>query len=128
VRAILHTIVRLSEEVPDYASMTDWLHTLGYRGHTTTKSRRYSTTMRELRAHRTEHERVVRAERHGTEPAETDDVEWTFESAGHKTPGDRYLAISAALKRREATWAARQLGDISAPSARPPSAPIEDFP
>jgi hypothetical protein len=40
-----------------YASLRlrAWAHTLGYRGHWTTKSRRYSTTFAALRAARTEH-------------------------------------------------------------------------
>jgi hypothetical protein len=29
----------------DLGGMGKWLHTLGYRGHITSKSRRYSTTM-----------------------------------------------------------------------------------
>ena len=116
-REILRAAVQLSEMAPEYAGMTDWLHTLGYRGHVTTKSRRYSTTMRELRARRTEHERASGAHRDGGEVGHTEDIEWSFTRAGHKTPGDRYLALSAALKHREENWAARQLGDISTPVA-----------
>ncbi len=105
-RTILRTLVRLAEEMPEYAAMISWLHTLGYRGHVTSKSRRYSTTMRELRARRTEHEKAAR-EQHITAAAETD-IEWKFTAAGHKNHGDRYLTISAALQHREALWAARQ--------------------
>jgi hypothetical protein len=36
--------------LPGNAAMAGWLHTLGYRGHITTKSRRYSVTMTALRA------------------------------------------------------------------------------
>lgn len=34
----------------DFAALRRWAHMLGYRGHFATKSRRYSTTMRALRA------------------------------------------------------------------------------
>jgi hypothetical protein len=36
----------------DFKALRRWAHMLGYRGHFTTKSRRYSTTMRALRAAR----------------------------------------------------------------------------
>ncbi|HWU46117.1 MAG TPA: replication initiator [Humibacter sp.] len=109
VRTLLRTLVALAETVPDYAGMLDWLHTLGYRGHTTSKSRRYSTTMGALRDKRTQHERPELS-------GETsEDVIWDFAGSGHKNAGDRYLAVSAAIKHHEALWAARQLGDISSP-------------
>src|SRR5262245_52158790 len=37
---------------PDFQALRRWAHMLGYRGHFATKSRRYSTTMRALRAAR----------------------------------------------------------------------------
>jgi hypothetical protein len=49
IRAILTTFSQLATQ-PANAAMADWLNTLGYRGHITTKSRRYSTTMTALRA------------------------------------------------------------------------------
>ena len=51
VRAILTTITGLGAHRA-YQGMDRWLHTLGYRGHITTKSRRFSTTMGALRAYR----------------------------------------------------------------------------
>jgi len=48
IRAILTTIMDFAAH-PDYADMQRWLHTLGYRGHITTNSRRFSTTMGNLR-------------------------------------------------------------------------------
>jgi hypothetical protein len=38
--------------------LTNWAHMLGFRGHFSTKSRRYSTTLGELRAAREEHMRT----------------------------------------------------------------------
>ena len=48
-RHILSTLAELAT-LPGNTAMLGWLHTLGYRGHITTKSRRYSTTMTALRA------------------------------------------------------------------------------
>ena len=52
VLAILTTLVGLASTGGQYAPMLWWLHTLGYRGHITTKSRRFSVTMAALRARR----------------------------------------------------------------------------
>ena len=51
VRAILTTITDMAAH-RSYDGMDRWLHTLGYRGHITTKSRLFSTTMGALRAYR----------------------------------------------------------------------------
>lgn len=122
VRTLLHMIADLSAQIPEYAAMVTWLHTLGYRGHITTKSRRYSTTMGALRAVRAAHEQeAAAARRRGTcDDTETEsddaaDAEWVFTRAGHKSAGERYLAVTAALKHREELWASRQLGDTSSP-------------
>ncbi|MGO2746519.1 replication initiator [Microbacterium sp.] len=123
VRTLLHAIVNLSEEIPEYAAMVTWLHTLGYRGHITTKSRRYSTTMGALRAVRAAYEQAAAARHRSirgdaeTEPGDAADTEWAFARAGHKSAGERYLAVTAALKHREGLWAARQLDDTSTPVA-----------
>jgi hypothetical protein len=48
---------RLVGAIPELADLklADWAHMLGFRGHFSTKSRRYSTTLGALRAARTEH-------------------------------------------------------------------------
>ena len=51
VRRILHTIAELAHR-PGRATMLTWLHCLGFRGHITTKTRRYSITLQALRARR----------------------------------------------------------------------------
>lgn len=106
VRTILTTISELAE--CGTAGIRRWLHTLGYRGHITTKSRRYSTTMgklRTLRATWTRHQVAKHADpQHDPEHAEIDalidsnQVWWEFDRAGHATPGDRTLVVSAALR------------------------------
>jgi hypothetical protein len=104
VRAILTAIARMS--TGHLSGMAKWLHTLGFRGHITSKSRRYSTTMTALRAHRAAWTR----EKHANNGAQQHDpnltvpdadglVSWVFDGAGHTTLGDRTLICSAALQR-----------------------------
>nr|WP_100524203.1 replication initiator [Mycobacteroides abscessus] len=106
IRAILTTICELSGR--GVARIGRWLHTLGYRGHITTKSRCYSTTMGKLRALRATWTRNQAAKhavpQHDQDsqqfdaPIGADEVWWEFDRAGHATPGDRTLVISAALR------------------------------
>lgn len=108
IRSILLAITTLgayagadaTRESP-WAGMGRWLHTLGYRGHITTKSRRYSTTMTALRTHRAEWTRHQHAKaavaQHGHTSA-TDQIGWEFDRAGHVSTGDRVLAVSASLR------------------------------
>jgi hypothetical protein len=57
-RRLIAECLRLGK-LPELESLrlTAWAHMLGFRGHFSTKSRRYSTTMRALRAARTDHQR-----------------------------------------------------------------------
>lgn len=112
VRAILTTISALAEVARQglgtLTGIGRWLHTLGYRGHITTKSRRYSTTMGALRAIRATWTRQQAtnnaASQHDPIGVERnalvngDEVWWEFDRAGHATPGDRTLVVSAALR------------------------------
>lgn len=101
VRAILTTIAELGDA--GMAGIGRWLHTLGFRGHITTKSRRYSTTMGALRAHRASwtREQITNhppPQYDPTSTATSDVADWTFDCAGHTCLGDRVLVISAALR------------------------------
>jgi hypothetical protein len=104
VRAILTTIANLARQAHTLdndalAGIGRWLHTLGYRGHVTTKSRRYSVTMGALRAIRATWTRQQAAKDSPFDLAEqSDEVWWKFDRAGHATPGDRTLVYSAALQ------------------------------
>ena len=51
IRRLLRTIADVADE-PGYEELGRWLHALGYRGHITTKTRGFSTTMGALRARR----------------------------------------------------------------------------
>lgn len=126
VKSLLYAITELAAE-PEREEMLHWLHTLGYRGHVTTKSRRYSVTMGALRAHRAAYqdqhnERTQTEDPNQTtdfqetsesETTTTDDAAWVFKKSGHATAGDHLLAISAAIRERESRWAARQLVDAT---------------
>lgn len=104
VRAILTTISQLADR--GLAGIGRWLHTLGYRGHITSKSRRYSTTMTALRERRATWTREQRSKNTAREhdagfaSTEGDDlVAWEFDRAGPSGLGDRTLIYSAALQR-----------------------------
>jgi hypothetical protein len=94
---------------PDFRALRRWAHMLGYRGHFATKSRRYSTTMRALRAARREWHR-----RQHPRPFQYSDVtvitdtrlEWA--GRGWRTSADALLALSAAARAREHRRIARE--------------------
>jgi hypothetical protein len=104
VRAILTTITDLAIQRA-YQGMERWLHTLGYRGHITTKSRLFSTTMGALRAHRATWTR----QQHLDQTATTTDTErvWEFDRAGLCGLGERALILSAAQRMIENRHTAR---------------------
>jgi Replication initiator protein, pSAM2 len=92
---------------PDFQALRRWAHMLGYRGHFATKSRRYSTTMRALRAarrawYRRQHPLSVHR---GDETFITiTDLEWAGQ--GWRTTGDALLALSAHARTRDHVRAA----------------------
>lgn len=113
VRAILTTISQLADR--GLAGIGRWLHTLGYRGHITSKSRRYSTTMTALREHRATwtREQRLKSTAHqqgfGFNSTNGDDlVAWDFDRAGLTSLGDRTLTIGAALHRIQERRTARE--------------------
>jgi hypothetical protein len=86
----------------DFRALRRWAHMLGYRGHFATKSRRYSTTMRALRAARRDWHR-----RQDPDSGGQDDrtvirhTDLTWAGRGWRTGGDALLALSAAARARE---------------------------
>lgn len=118
-RAIITTLTALADTAPEhYSSMVRWLHTLGYRGHVTTKSRRYSLTMGALRAARAlwrqqhptgseEPPAPATAGDRADDATSTDTAEWTYVRSGHDTRGDHHLTAAAATAHLEQLWARR---------------------
>jgi hypothetical protein len=93
----------------DFRALRRWAHMLGYRGHFATKSRRYSTTMRALRAARRDWRRRQQPHprHHGDQMIVTDThLEWA--GRGWRTSGDALLALSAAARAREHRRVARE--------------------
>ncbi len=61
-RRLIAECLRLGRLSPlDDLRLTAWAHMLGFRGHFSTKSRRYSTTLTALRAERAQHQRETGA-------------------------------------------------------------------
>jgi hypothetical protein len=126
VRAILTTITALAADSA-YPGMDRWLHTLGYRGHVTTKSRRFSTTMGALRAYRATWTR----QQHAAQTATTTDaehrkatptidaIEWEFDRAGLCGLGERVLILSAAQRMIEHRHTVRDNVRAHDPPAHP---------
>jgi len=93
----------------DFRALRRWAHMLGYRGHFATKSRRYSTTMRALRAARRDWHRRQQpnARGHGDRTViRHTDLAWA--GRGWRTSGDALLALSAAARAREHRRIARE--------------------
>jgi hypothetical protein len=94
-----------------------WAHMLGFGGHWSTKSHRYSTTMGALRR-----ARVAFAKRRPTRdgvpldawgrPEDDQTVtvltSWIYVGSGYATEGERWLALSAAARAREEGRIARE--------------------
>ncbi len=87
-----------------------WAHMLGFGGHWSTKSRRYSTTFTVLRRARVAFAKRRRA-KDGVpldawgRPEDDQAVEviasWVYVGSGYATEGERWLALSAAARARE---------------------------
>jgi hypothetical protein len=86
-----------------------WTHTLGYRGHFLTKSRRYSVTFTALRRARIDYRRAQRYPHGELDPWGRlfDDrivltvSTWEYAGTGHANTAERALALAAAARARE---------------------------
>jgi hypothetical protein len=87
-----------------------WAHMLGFGGHFSTKSRRYSTTLGALRRARVAY--AIRRRRGDTLPLDAwgrpeDDqavivvASWTYLGRGYQSTGEAWLAASAAARARD---------------------------
>jgi hypothetical protein len=94
-----------------------WAHMLGFGGHFSTKSRRYSTTLGALRRARVTY--AIRQRRGDTLPLDAwgrpeDDqamivvASWTYLGSGYQSTGEAWLAASAAARAREERRVARE--------------------
>jgi hypothetical protein len=94
-----------------------WAHMLGFGGHFSTKSRRYSTTLGMLRRARVAY--AIRRRRGNAVPLDAwgrpeDDqavivvASWIYVGRGYQTTGEAWLAASAAARAREARRIAKE--------------------
>ena len=99
-----------------HLKLRNWAHTLGFRGHWLTKSRRYSTTFGDLRSARAAWSATKRDQR-SKEPASSTVGEWSYLGRGWDNPGDEWLARTAAAAAAEARQLARQARRIERSAA-----------
>lgn len=103
--------VPAGREYEAFRALRRWAHMLGFRGHFATKSRRYSTTLRQIRGERAVYQRrkvLVRGGRLDVDPESTLMIGMlTYIGTGWHTTGDALLAMSAAARARERRRVAR---------------------
>ena len=92
-----------------------WAHMLGFGGHFSTKSRRYSTTLgalRRARATYTRRRRAVQLPLDGGDLPDDDQAvivaSWSYLGSGYQSTGEAWLAASAAARAREARRIAKE--------------------
>ncbi|MBY8880750.1 replication initiator protein RepSA [Actinacidiphila acidipaludis] len=94
--------------------LRDWAHMLGFRGHFSTKARRYSTTLGALRDARADYRAQQERRDLGLSDLDTDPeattlvlAHWTYAGHGH-TPGESWLAAQIHRDITQARETARQ--------------------
>ncbi|MEO3973922.1 replication initiator [Streptomyces sp. CAU 1734] len=100
-RSLMATCITLQRSYPERA-LAPWAHMLGFRGHFSTKSRNYSTTLGALRQVRADYRAAQQRTALGL-PDPDDHPEastltlahWTYAGHGH-TPGESWLAATIA--------------------------------
>lgn len=95
-----------------------WAHMLGFRGHFSTKSRRYSTTLTALRRARREWRAAEMLEARGIDLANAEDIvvlgNWSYAGRGY-TPGEAAFAGTIAEDLAESRRLARQAAQDGEP-------------
>lgn len=106
-------ITRLHEAARRLAELAEVRHlrlgvaveSIGFHGHWSSRSRRYSTTFAALRRARAEHA-TARSEQHELRHVHLDS-EWRYAGMGYTTAGDAWLAASAGESARDERAAAK---------------------
>ncbi|WUB23491.1 replication initiation protein [Streptomyces chartreusis] len=97
-RRLIEACLDLHPLYPD-RKLRDWAHMLGFRGHFSTKSRRYSTTLGALRQVRADYRAAQQREALGLPDPDDEEVttltlaHWSYAGHGH-TPGESWLAAN----------------------------------
>ena len=123
-RRLITECLRLGA-LPELAELrlADWAHMLGFRGHFSTKSRRYSTTLGALRTARTAHNQREHQITTGRLPFDDDQVlvvaHWQYAGQGH-SPGEAFLSAALSGKPLPPLLTGRRGGaHDKAPAHRP---------
>jgi hypothetical protein len=97
-RRLIEACLDLHALYPD-RKLRDWAHMLGFRGHFSSKSRRYSTTLGALRQTRADYRAAQERQARGLDDTAPDTVlvlaDWQYAGHGH-TPGESALAATIA--------------------------------
>ncbi|UZJ30629.1 replication initiator [Streptomyces endophytica] len=116
VRQMIRTAWALGH-LPEFADLKlwKWAHMLGFRGHFSTKSRNYSTTLGALRDVRKAWRTAQAATEAGQEQAEEDttlitESSWAYLASGYR-PGEELLAAQTRYEIHEARKAAERAKD-----------------
>ncbi|MDH6450173.1 MULTISPECIES: replication initiator protein RepSA [unclassified Streptomyces] len=114
-RRLIEACLDLHSLYPD-RKLRDWAHMLGFRGHFSSKSRRYSTTLGALRQTRADYRAAQERHARGLDDTPPDTVlvlaDWQYAGHGH-TPGESALAASIARDLQLNRETARQaLADL----------------
>ena len=110
VAELVRACWELGARRPSQLRLREWAHMLGFGGHFSTKSRRYSTTLGALRRARVAY--AIRRRRGATLPLDAwgrpeDDqavivvASWAYLGSGYQSTGEAWLAASAAARARE---------------------------
>ncbi|MCX4640840.1 replication initiation protein [Streptomyces platensis] len=122
VRRMIGTAWELGQ-FPEFADLklSKWAHMLGFRGHFSTKSRRYSTTLGALRdvrrAWRVEQARA-RAGLHAPDESSTlvTESSWAYLASGYR-PGEELLAAQVRYEIKQELRFRQEEGDLGAECA-----------
>ncbi|MFC4513351.1 MULTISPECIES: replication initiator protein RepSA [Streptomyces] len=113
-RRLIEACWRLDDAYPG-RKLAHWAHMLGFRGHFSTKSQRYSTTLGALRQARADYRAREEHQARNLPDLDNDDGEgttlvlahWTYAGQGH-TPGESWLATTIAHDLRHNRETARE--------------------
>ncbi|MFF0745727.1 replication initiator protein RepSA [Streptomyces sp. NPDC004111] len=121
-RRLIEACLDLHAAYPE-RKLRDWAHMLGFRGHFSTKSRRYSTTLGALRQVRADYRAAQHRAALGLPdpdeiPEETTLIlaHWTYAGHGH-TPGESWLAANIRRDIEQSREIAREERTTDLPTA-----------
>ncbi|MFE9972423.1 replication initiator protein RepSA [Streptomyces hirsutus] len=116
-RRLIEACLDLHALYPD-RKLRDWAHMLGFRGHFSTKSRSYSTTLGALRQTRADYRATQQRQALGLPDPDDEEAttltlaHWTYAGHGH-TPGESWLAANIRRDIQHNREAAREaLADL----------------